>query len=593
MKAIHAAALLLSAAGAFAADFSPESWPQNVRLVAEQQQVLSWAPSKPSITEAKGGIISATVSPIAIAAGLDMLRKGGTAADAAASVALTQVCSELGSVVSYAGIATVVYYDAKTGKVYSLDAGYGTWRDETDPGSIPPADVSALTGGAPPPSAPDLGRQTLVPGFMSGVEALQQRFGRFGLKQSLAPAIWYADHGVTVSPALAAMFQMRKDQMARTEMGRHFLRLSGRDVPLAGDIFLQPELAATLRSVARDGAKAMYTGQWAHDFVAAVTREGGRASLADLAQYRPIWSEAPSTEVFGHTIYTNGGTNLSRYQFLTALNAAEALNLTGRGPYWHDGETLLALTRLGVAVTNAPVLLPAVEAALKTKGADTSPEGQTAKAYAGALADVLPSLYAASSKDTHHSNALVVVDKEGNIAVMTHTINAVVWGDTGIVVGGIPIPDSAGFQQPRLKHIPPGARLPNEIADFLVLGKDKRPTLAGASIGSSLLPEVLRIVVSTVGQGQPLAAVAAAPPLLINPDPASYALPLARQPVLVPAGRYQTDVTATLKATGLTVAEVPAATADALRGTVALVGFDAVGKSAPETPGVMVYTGAE
>ncbi len=89
-------------------------------------------------------MISTTASPIAVQAGLEALRQGGTAADAAATVALTQITTQLGSVVSYAGIMTLVYYDVKTGKVYSLDAGYNSYQNETEPKTIPVADLGPL-----------------------------------------------------------------------------------------------------------------------------------------------------------------------------------------------------------------------------------------------------------------------------------------------------------------------------------------------------------------------------------------------------------------------------------------------------------------
>jgi len=593
MKAIIAAALMLSAAGASAADFSPKSWPEAARHQAEQRELQSWAPSAAQVVQGKNGVVAATVSPIAVEAGLDTLRNGGTAADAAAAVALTQVTTQLGSVVSYAGIMTAVYYEAKTGKVWSLDAGYGTYRGETDPKTIPPSDLSALTGGSPPPPASDLGRQTLVPGFMAGVEALQRRFGRLSLHDTLQPAIWYADNGITISPTLAALFQMRKTQLARTEEGRAFMAQSGRDVPLAGDTFKQPRLAATLRQVTRDGARAMYAGDWARTMVATVRREGGNADLDDLYNYRPIWSEAASTSVFGHTVYTNGGTSLAPYQLLTALNAAETMGLDRRGPYWSDTTTFSALTQLGAVTAGAPDLHPAVAALLQARGADTSRQGQRTKPYAKTLAESLPVLFAAADDSTHHSNAVVVVDKDGNIAVMTHTINAVVWGGTGIVVGGIPIADSAGFQQARLATLHPGDRLPNDIADALVLDANGRPVLASGVIGSSMLPETLRVIVSHIAQHRPLAEVAGAPPLLINTDPRSYLLPLSQRPVAVPAGAYDGAFIAGLRQSGAAVVEVPAVTVAGIRGTVALLGFDSATKSAPETPGVMVYAGAE
>lgn len=64
-----------------------------------------------------------------------------------------------------------------------------------------------------------------------------------------------------------------------------------------------------------------------------------------------------------------------------------------------------------------------------------------------------------------HSNSVVVVDGEGNVVALTHTINTVIWGDTGMVVDGVPLPDSAGFQQKALAKINPGDRLPHPIAE--------------------------------------------------------------------------------------------------------------------------------
>lgn len=595
MKLVAVILACLVCTGADAANLSPDSWPTAERLRAEQQEFQRWWPNTAKQYESKSGAISATVSPIAVEAGVETLRKGGNAADAAAAVALTQVTTQLGSVVSYAGIMTMLYYDANTGKVWSLDAGYGTYRDELDPKSIAPSDISELTGGSPPPLKGDLGRQTLVPGFMAGIATMERRFGRLSMADTLAPAIWYAQHGVKISPPLAYFFHTREKQLSRTEEGRRFLHQAGDGLPKLGDVFRQPELAATLRSIARNGARVMYTGRWAKAFVAAVRSYGGKASLEDLADYRPEWSEAAHADVFGHVVYTNGGSSLAPYQLLTSLNAAEALKLDKRGPYWSDAETFRDLTYLGEVTAGAPLLLPAVAQALKAQGADTSPAGQRTKSYAVALAASLTSLYAGHDGSTHHSNALVVVDKNGNIAVMTHTINSIMWGDTGIVVGGIPIPDSAGFQQQALASLQPGARLPNDIADTLVMDAKNRPVLATACIGSSMLPETLRVIVSYVAQHQPLARVVAKPPLLIDIDPKSYSLPLAQRPVVLPANSYDTSLLASLRASGMSITEIPTTIVLGVRGTLALISFaPATGvQSTLETPGVMVFAGVE
>ena len=121
-----------------AADLSPAQWPpaERDRVEALQQTV---APGQGRTVEAKSGIIVATIAPVAVRAGLEALQQGGTAADAAATVALTQVTMALGSYVSFAGTLQLVYFEAKTGKVHSLNALWGTYANETDRSAPQPA----------------------------------------------------------------------------------------------------------------------------------------------------------------------------------------------------------------------------------------------------------------------------------------------------------------------------------------------------------------------------------------------------------------------------------------------------------------------
>ena len=122
----------------------PINWPAEKLQLLETQQYVSWTPERERITSTSNGLIAATVSPIAVEAGRCALNAGGTAADAAITVTLTQITTELGSVVSYAGILTALYYDAGTGRITALDAGYNSYTEETEPLSIPAADLGPL-----------------------------------------------------------------------------------------------------------------------------------------------------------------------------------------------------------------------------------------------------------------------------------------------------------------------------------------------------------------------------------------------------------------------------------------------------------------
>ncbi len=213
LTALTVALALSMPAGA--ADLSPGHWPPAERQALEQREAAIF-PTEARIVEGRNGFVSATASPVAVHAGLEALRQGGTAADAAIATALTQIVMMGQANVSYAGIAQLVYYEAKTKRVYALDAGWNGWRGETLPATIPDTDLSLITGQAPRLTGA-AGRKTLVPGFMAGMAAMHGRFGRLPFADLFAPAIYYADHGVPVTPLLASYFHLTGAVLSRTK----------------------------------------------------------------------------------------------------------------------------------------------------------------------------------------------------------------------------------------------------------------------------------------------------------------------------------------------------------------------------------------
>jgi len=497
----------------FGADLSPAKWKVEEKARAEQAEQMPW-PLQARVVEGQQGLVTGTMSPIAVHAGVEALRQGGTAADAAAAVALTQISTALGSYVSYAGILQLVYYDAKSGKVSTMNAGWNSYLGETDPKSIPVDDLGPLAFGTKPTEGAE-GRKTLVPGFMAGIEQMHKRFGRLPFRELFQPAIWYAENGVTISPLLATYFKMRETLLSRTPEGRAFMNQAGDSLPKLGDRFVQAALAATLRGVARDGARYMYTGPWGQHFVQAVQHEGGKATMEDMKRYQPIWEEPLSTTFLGHTIYVPGKSTEGSYQVLEALNLAEELKLDRMGAYGKDAKAFQALTQI-LRKAEADSY---TDQYMRQNGLKSSREDQITKAYAkNAAALMEPRDQPPQEGPPHHTDAVVVIDRWGNIAALSHSINTVLWGTTGMVVDGIPVPDAAGFQQARLAGIKPGDPVPQDIAPLIAMTGAK-PVLAIASVGSSLVPETVRLVVGTLANRlDPLAAMAA-PPLLINMEP--------------------------------------------------------------------------
>src|SRR5579863_1111466 len=134
-------------------------------------------------------MVSGTSNPFAVHAGLEALKNGGTAADAALTTALTQIALFAGATISYAGIMTAVYFDASSGKVHTLNAAYNTLKNERWAFTIPGMGKHS-------------GRTALVPGFMAGVQALHHRFGKLPFATLFEPAIRIAEDGFCLSPII-------------------------------------------------------------------------------------------------------------------------------------------------------------------------------------------------------------------------------------------------------------------------------------------------------------------------------------------------------------------------------------------------------
>lgn len=543
----------------YGADLSPAQWPADERARVEALE-SNTTPLRSRWVEGKSGLVSATISPISVRAGIEALKQGGSAADAAATVALTQVTTALGSYVSYAGVMQLTYYDARTDKVYSMNAGWASYQGETEPSTIPAAGNSGA----------GQGRKTLVPGFMAGIESMHRRFGILPFADLFTPAIWYSENGIKVSPLLADFFSSRQAYLGRTPEGKAFMSQAGGTLPTTGEKFVQPEVARVLRSVSLHGSQIMYTGQWGREYVAAVQREGGKITMEDLKRYQPIWEEPVSTEFAGHVIFGPGRSSQGGFDVMEALNLIEEYKIEQMNPYWKDPRTFAALSHVLELTVVTPYIHALIANAALKNDIHLSPQDRATKAYARAVftyADPIISSFS-KAKTTNHSDSIVIVDQWGNIACLTHSINTTLWGTTGIVVRGVPLSDAACYQQSALAKLTPGDQGPNGMAPIIVTTSGK-PSMAVASIGAALLPETVRILLGSLGNRLDSQTVMAAPPMLLN---ANYH---DRGMVQVPEGRYDKDFLSSLSSAGLTVRIAPAGEARMIKGTAVLATISA------------------
>ncbi|MFF7987959.1 gamma-glutamyltransferase [Streptomyces sp. NPDC007901] len=418
---------------------------------AEVAEALDWKrirlDPRPAAASGTSSVLVGSTGPFATLAGRHALDAGSSATDAVLTTAFTQIALALGSWVSYAGLFGMVHHDAADAATATVSAGFGTFARETRPLEIP---------AAPRPS----GRTALVPGFIAGAHAAHTRWGQLPWDRLWSPARHLLQRGVPVNAHLARLLATRATTLTRTDEGRAAFAPDGR-MPRAGELALQPRLAATVDALAEHGPDWMYRGPWAERFVSLVRREGGHAEAEDLESYRAHCAAPARGSFAGHEIVTlpapdTGGTDL-----LTALTRLEA---EGGGEPSQDPDALVGLLR---ALDGAPV-------------------------------------------GGSHSDYVIAVDADGNVAALCHSINTAMWGTTGIVVDGVPIPDPAAFQQQALAQLAPGERLSMPVEPAVALRRG-RPVLACSSIGVGLHPATVQGLHRVLALRQPVAAAVGEP----------------------------------------------------------------------------------
>jgi gamma-glutamyltranspeptidase len=157
-----------------------------------------------------------------------------------------------------------------------------------------------------------------------------------------------------------------------------------------------------------------------------------------------------------------------------------------------------------------------------------------------------------------------------------------------MVVDGVPIPAPAGTYRHSLVNLAPGARVPSDMAPVIVLEGGK-PLFAVATIGSSVVPETVRLVAALRGSDS-LTSIVGAPPLLLNYE--DQTLPILAREEYVPAGRYPPALLDSVRASGLRIREIDVQRTLTLRGTAAVVVIGRDRRSA-EVPGVLAFAAAE
>lgn len=420
--------------------------------------------------------------PEASAAGVEMLKAGGSAMDAAVAVSLALgVAEPYGS--GLGGRIIIVYYEAKTGKVSVVHGVEAVSRAiEVDAFRKLPSEQRSI--GA---------TSVCVPGLPAALYDAHQRWGRLPWADNAQPAITLAREGFTVLPLSVKFFQSQERKLRRfAEIGRLY-RPNGK-LPAAGTKLPNPELATTLELFAQHGPEGFYRGPVAEAIVASVRAGGGTMTLEDLADYRPEFGEAArftwgDAEIFTSPPPFSGGTIIQLA--MQALEEAPWKSRTLRDPQNIDlvarvVQRLYPLVQAEIGdVPNAwqryhqltrPGTIELLRGSLQQPGrplvnlSDDSMEDE-----------------GQASSTTHFA----VADAEGNIACVTqstgyHFGSGIVARGTGVVLNNWM--NSLTYADRRSPNfIAPGKRGRSTTSPTIVL-REGRPTLAVGVPGGQRIP---------------------------------------------------------------------------------------------------------
>jgi gamma-glutamyltranspeptidase / glutathione hydrolase len=496
-------------------------------------------PPKVPTARGSGGAVS-SVDPYATQVGLEVLRNGGNAADAAVATAAALGVTEPYSA-GVGGGGFFVHYDADTGAVQTIDG------RETAPMGMPDdAFVDPATG--QPYSFSDQvssGVSVGVPGTLATWQRALDRWGTRNLSQSIRPATRRARDGFVVDQTFHDQTAANKSRFAQFTSTRE-LFLPGGSPPPVGSTFRNPDLGDTYELIADRGPRALYRDAIARDIVetvqdppttpdATLPAPPGYMERSDLAGYRvldraPTHSGYRGYDVFGMRSSSSGGTTIGealnimeRYDLATmsdqdALHRyleAGALAFADRGKYFGDERFV-----------DVPVddLLSDVYAAERaclinpTQTAAPAPAGSVGN-YDGDCSTPNTEPAREASTEGLSTTNLTVTDRWGNVVEYTLTIEQT--GGAGIVVPGrgfllnneltdfnttsFPVPESDP------NRLEPGKRPRSSMSPTIVLADGEPFVALGSPGGSTIITTVLQMLFNRIDRGMDIEQAMSAP----------------------------------------------------------------------------------
>ena len=473
--------------------------------VLAEQAVLRYDTIHHPVVGRHGMVVSQRA--VASSIGADVLARGGNAVDAAVAVgfALAVALPRAGNI---GGGGFMLVHDAASGATRAID-----FRERAPAAAHTDMFLNA-DGDVDQHAYRYSHRAVGVPGTVAGLALAVERYGTLPLKTLIQPAIDLAVEGFVYDYDLASAIASRADHMMRHEHTRKtFLAADGKQLR-PGNTFRQPELADSLRSIAKDGPAAFYRGRIAELIAAEMRRGDGLITMADLAAYEPVERDVVRGTFRGYAIRSMPPPSSGGVHVIQMLNMLERLPIDDHGPRSARSLHLLAeVMKLAYADRSRHMGDPDFY--------DVPVQWLVSKPYAHTLAaaidphqaraanDIAPGLAPSpESEDTTHFS---VMDAAGNAVAVTYTLNFSFGSGITVPGGGFllnnemtdfsakpGVPDAFGLLTGEANAVAPAKRPLSAMTPTMVF-RDGQPVLVtGSPGGSRIISAVLQHIVNVL-----------------------------------------------------------------------------------------------
>ena len=484
-------------------------------LNGKRADAAAYPPLKDKST---GIVVSSHI--LANAIGKDVLDKGGNAVDAAVAVgyALSVVHPAAGNI-GGGGFGIILTADGKT---TACD-----FREKAPLAAT--RDMYLDKDGSVVPGLSTLGYKAAgVPGTVAGMSAMLEKFGTKTLPELIAPAITLAEEGYVINARQELSLAEFAGDLAKFASSRkYFLKPDGSSYK-EGDLFVQKDLAETLKQIAASGPDAFYKGKVGQMLAEDMKNNGGLITMDDLAKYQVAWREPAKGTYRGYEIVSMSPPSSGGTHIVQMLNIMEHADIGAMG--FASSQTIhLMAEAMRYAFADRSeymgdpdfVNVPAEKLASKEYAKRIYDKIKANRGKATPSSDVRPGMALHEGANTTHYS---VVDKWGNAVAVTYTINES-YGSAAAIMGlgfllnnemddfaaKAGVPNIYGLVGNDANCIAPEKRPLSSMSPSIVLKDGKLFMVAGSPGGSRIITTTLQVISNVIDHGMDISEAVMAP----------------------------------------------------------------------------------